>query len=67
MKKITRWYTPADVDGYTKPFLSSEPPGAVVSVPLPGRGVVRLRLTETRLHGPYEGTYGAERERTDYL
>ncbi|MFE6912202.1 hypothetical protein [Streptomyces erythrochromogenes] len=35
MKKITRWYTPLGVDGYTKPFPSSEPPGSVVALPCP--------------------------------
>ncbi|MFF3432513.1 hypothetical protein [Streptomyces sp. NPDC002602] len=46
MNKIV-WYTPLGVDGYAKPFPSSEPTGSVVAVRLPGGRVVRLELTET--------------------
>ncbi|MFI1068250.1 hypothetical protein [Streptomyces spororaveus] len=49
------------MDGCTKPFPSSEPPGSVVPLPLPDGRVVRLELTETLLpSGPYAGTYVAE-------
>ncbi|MER6392771.1 hypothetical protein ABT236_30440 [Streptomyces sp. NPDC001523] len=65
MNKIV-WYTPLGVDGYTKPFPSSEPPGSVVAVRLPGGRVVRLELTETPLTGvPHAGTCAAEP--VDYL
>ncbi|WP_331723324.1 hypothetical protein [Streptomyces sp. NBC_00105] len=64
MNKIV-WYTPLGVDGCTKPFPSSEPPGSVVALPLPDGRVVRLELTETPLYGPHAGTCGAEP--ADYL
>ncbi|MER5775451.1 hypothetical protein ABT144_14355 [Streptomyces sp. NPDC002039] len=65
MNKIV-WYTPLGVDGYTKPFPSSEPPGSVVVPRLPGVCVARFRLTETLMPGvPYAGTCAAEP--ADYL
>ncbi|MFJ2598779.1 hypothetical protein [Streptomyces erythrochromogenes] len=65
MNKIV-WYTPLGVEGYAKPFPSSEPPGSVVPLRLPDGRVVRLELTETPLPGaPYAGTCAAEP--ADYL
>ncbi|MFD5420929.1 hypothetical protein ACFWJT_23240 [Streptomyces sp. NPDC127069] len=60
MKRTTRWYTPLTAGAHQEMFASSEPAGAVVTVPRPGGRTERFRLTDMPLHGPPRGTFAAE-------